>query len=513
MNTICTILLAVLSIWDYPARQPAHETLKTQFVFALKNGETKKRIDICRQAVAVFPEDPTWRYNLACSLAYMKDKTAAFDELEQAIDLGFRDRNAIANDPDFKSIAKMRRFKELLDYADEQKGSPLFTGPLAYMNASGYAGEKILLSSPNLSWNFDWGCFDVHLQLIGGGDNGNSSDIYFNRDGGHSMVAVTNFPGLTAVGLDQEGAARGANLDIPNMRFDYPVFGNCSRALTVGPMWRSLPRMLTTGEARKLVLMEKFYLTNQIWAFPVVNDYGPLGTNGDVFASVTPYWIPVVGKSWSDLPFVNAALRTSAALKQAGVKNEIVRAGMLGPVMQWLLRTSIKGVDGDTYLTAKAHPTAFAAKEMDFSRMVAKAKSLTKEAIPPVAIIKNVESGKPLVGDGRKRSELTYATHFAWAFILRDKEPRRSFKVTASGGDELAFAIVHDERGAAKLSRTSFDEATVEIDKALMSPTNRIDLAVFARKRNGEFGAPSFVCFGTLDGEAPYIDPMLKEQE
>ena len=93
------ILLAVLSIWDYPARFQAHDSLRRQFVAAVREGDTKTMEETCRKGVRVLPDDPTWRFNLACSLAYFPKRTdEAFDELEKAIDLGFRDRKKIEGD-------------------------------------------------------------------------------------------------------------------------------------------------------------------------------------------------------------------------------------------------------------------------------------------------------------------------------------------------------------------------------------------------------------------------------
>lgn len=90
MNALC-LLLAVLSIWDYPARFPAHDRLSRQFRVAVREGDTATMEETCRKGVKLLPDDPTWHYNLACSLAYFANRTEeAFDELETAIDLGFR---------------------------------------------------------------------------------------------------------------------------------------------------------------------------------------------------------------------------------------------------------------------------------------------------------------------------------------------------------------------------------------------------------------------------------------
>ena len=68
MNAAC-ILLALLSIWDYPARFPEHNRLCRQFRVAVREGDTATMEETCRKGVRLLPDDPTWHFNLACSLA------------------------------------------------------------------------------------------------------------------------------------------------------------------------------------------------------------------------------------------------------------------------------------------------------------------------------------------------------------------------------------------------------------------------------------------------------------
>ena len=119
MTALC-IVLAALSIWDYPSRHLEHTRLRDQFVLAARSGDTAKMQALCRKGVELLPDDPTWHYNLACSLAYVKDgHEAALDELEKAIDLGFRNAEAIRKDNDLARLSSHRRFAELQEYAKE----------------------------------------------------------------------------------------------------------------------------------------------------------------------------------------------------------------------------------------------------------------------------------------------------------------------------------------------------------------------------------------------------------
>lgn len=507
---IAAALLAAMSVLEYPSRQQAHDQLRAQFIEAVRTGDTETMRETCEKGVALLPDDPTWRYNLACALSYYKDQEAALDTLEKAIDLGFRDAEQILGDRDLKRLGGNARFKELVEEARRLQGKPILMGPLSATPATGIFGESVAVGEQNLSWDFDAGCFDVRMNLAAASSGGNTGDLYVNRDAGHSVPVVTNWPGLTPVRFDSRLRESGLTLDFPNMLFPYPVFGNCSRALTTGPYWRSIPRALMTTEAHRLKAMHKFYLSNQIWCFPVTDDYN-FATNkfGDVFFSVTPYWIATQGISWSDQYYLRLALEISRSLP-AATKREAVRRKILAPTIQYILRRSLRTCrEDDDYLTAKAHPTCFPPNGIDRERMKKLASSLKPSQLPPVASIIGVNAeGEQYKG---ALPELTYLTPCAWAFVLRSSAPKRSFalKAVSPGASELTFAIVHDENGAASLERLGADTARITLDKSLMTPTNRVDLAVFARTNKSGWGAPSFISFAVANHSVPYSDPVL----
>ncbi len=508
MNILCCLMLAVLSVWDYPARQPRHESLRAQFLAANQKGDLTARVAACRKGVDLLPEDPTWAYNLACSLALTGKTSEALDALERAIDLGFRNADMIAGDGDFVKIAGMPRFKELVKDARESVNRPILFGPGATIPATGLAGKPLALGAHNLMWDLEAGCFDAKINLLPSGGVFDGF-LYMNRDGRHSLLAVTNYPGLTPVALDQDGRTRGFDLDFPNLNFSLPVFGNCSRGLVTGPYWRSIPRAMMTNNARQMSLYHRFYRSNQVWVFPAVYDYDFVSTNafGDVFTSVTPYWITTQGRSWSDQYYLRAALDATRAMPLA-VRKEIVSRGLLAPTLQTLLRKSLRTVKTEAdYLTAKAHPTAFPPNGLDLARLKKEASALTAETLPPVATIAGVRVGKTATQPAIP--ELTYLSPCAWSFILRAPDATRSFIVHATGGAEYAFAAVHDERGAATVTKLSVDAVRVTIDRTKLSFTNRVDVAVFARNPKTDWGAPAFVSFAVVDPTAPYADPVL----
>ena len=505
----CAILavVAVLSVWDYPSRQQEHSRLRRQFIAAMRSGDTATMEETCSKGVKLLPDDPTWRFNLACSLAYFPKRTKdALDALEKAIDLGFRDADAIAKDADLKRIANERRFEELVEYAKEMSHRPLLLGPLATVDATGVFGTSMTLGEQNLGWDFDFGCFVAHMKMATASAGGNTGDLYMNRDNGHSPLDVASYPGITTVGFDSEGRRRGMDTDVPNVLFPYPVFGNSSRAFTAGPYWRSLPRMLMTLEAWRMQTMLRFYLSNQTWVFPANADIAPLGTNGDVFASIAPYWITTAGRSYSDMPYVRGALKASAAFP-AETKRELVRRGLLAPTIQTLIRKSLKDVRSEEdYLGARAHPTAFPANGLDVQRLAAAAAGMTPAQIPPLAPLA-VAAGK--TKDTPTLPELTYLTPFAAAFVLRAEDETRSFVISSKGADEFSFVQTHGVGVDVKIERPRPNVAKVTIGRNGLSPTNRVDITVVARSKGTGWGAPSYVSFARMDPAAPYSDPAL----
>ena len=503
------VVLAVLSIWDYPARQQQHELLRAEFVQAVRSADTRKMAEVSRKGVELLPDDPTWAYNLACSLAYRDNPDDAFDQLEKAIDLGFRDADAIAADADLKRISGLRRFKELVQYARESADRPIMVGPLAVADATGVVGGSLALGEQNMLWDFDAGCFVAKMSLAPGVADGNSGDLYVNRDGGHSRLVVTNYPGVTEVKLDRDGRERRLDLDFPNTRFPYPVFGNCSRAYLGDDYWRSIPRAMMTTSTRQLRTMASLYVDNQTWVFPANADFPPVGTNGDVFASVAPYWLVTQGRSWSDQYYLKAALEASRSFDQ-GVKREIVSKKLLAPTVMTLIRKSLKGVKGeDDYLTAKAHPTCMPPDGLDLARLKKLASEMRVPAVPPLVRITRL--GAPV--DKRPDvPELTYFTPFAAAFVLRSPDEKRTFAFVADGACEIAYRIVHDPLGAAKIKEQKGVAALVAIDRTKLAGTARVDLAVFGRNPGTGWGAPAYVSFSVVDVDAPYHDPALVPQ-
>ena len=508
MSAFVCLLLATLSVWDYPQLQFRHENLRARYVAVSKAGAVDEMERIAREGTELLPEDPVWRYNHACALAYGKDHEAALDELERAVELGFTDVEQIRSDPDLTRLSAEARFGDILTYARRLKSRPVLDGPMAATPLRGLMGKPQTLGGANLRWNLDAGCFEAEMELVAAGPRGgNEGDLYVNLDRGHSYLGDTNFVGLTRVRFDSEAARRELDVNYPLTVFPYPVFGNCSRAYKDPVTWRSIPRMVMTQQFFRLRTFDRLYRSNQVWVYPACNDIPPLGTNGDVFASVAPYWILTQGRSYSDLPYLRAALKASAAFPPE-TKREMLARGLLAPTIQMLLRRSLKAVRTEAdYLTPAAHPTAFPAGGLDVKRLVAMAGALKVEDLAPIA---NLQVLQQAVDVPPGRPEPTYASPCSCAFVLRASDAVRYYRVRAFGGEEYAFVQVHGAPGAIEVSEIEKDFAQLVVHRDLLSPTNRADLAVFAKSKTSGWGAPSFVSFAVVDPKAPYCDWLLQ---
>ena len=77
-------------------------------------GRFEKGLEVDQELVRRAPQDPTARYNLACSLALLTRTEEALDSLEQAVALGYRDPEHMIADQDLASLREEPRFVELV---------------------------------------------------------------------------------------------------------------------------------------------------------------------------------------------------------------------------------------------------------------------------------------------------------------------------------------------------------------------------------------------------------------
>jgi tetratricopeptide (TPR) repeat protein len=79
-----------------------------------RQGRIADGLKMDRRLVKLQPGNATAHYNLACSLALLKRKSAALRELQRAVNLGYRDFDWMQQDPDLEALKHDPAFLALL---------------------------------------------------------------------------------------------------------------------------------------------------------------------------------------------------------------------------------------------------------------------------------------------------------------------------------------------------------------------------------------------------------------
>ena len=208
---------------------------------------------------------------------------------------------------------------------------------------------------------------------------GHAGDYYDNRDGGHSPLELARYPQLRPLLYLESQREQKKDYGPPSEIRPETVIGNASLASSaVGGA--SIPRLLSSTREGMAFLAGQ-YLANQLYIYPEHQDHDPTGEGlsgyGDLYATNTPYLLISQGSSGSDQTLLNAVAMTLASFPPA-VKEELRRQKLLMPVVQQILRSSLKSVKGrEDYLTAVAHPSVFAAEAIDEEKMMRTAQAMT----------------------------------------------------------------------------------------------------------------------------------------
>ncbi len=90
----------------------------------MRQGEHARAAVALSVATEARPETPYLWYNLACARARSGSRGPALDALEQAVALGFDDRDLMASDEDLKSLRDEARFQALVAPPGEAGAAP-----------------------------------------------------------------------------------------------------------------------------------------------------------------------------------------------------------------------------------------------------------------------------------------------------------------------------------------------------------------------------------------------------
>lgn len=90
----------------------------------LQLGRTSEVIALDQRLIELRPTDPDVRYNLACSLALVRQYERAANELYHAIELGFRDVESLNSDPDLAGLRAHPAFGKVRACLSRLKARP-----------------------------------------------------------------------------------------------------------------------------------------------------------------------------------------------------------------------------------------------------------------------------------------------------------------------------------------------------------------------------------------------------
>ena len=533
---------AVTNVFEYPLVFQRHQQLNSEMQRAMHQRDIVAMERVCRAGVALLPENPVWRYNLACALAVQKRQAEALEALNRAVDLGFRDTRAIAGDEDLASLHDLPAFQQLQAKARKLQGQPVEGQPLLAPNP--VSNNIAYVTASNTSWDLETGHFMSFFTMPSNPPPpsafaprwsgpasalirpwmsanlaaGNYGDFYDNRDDNHSRLDCTPFAGLIPIQYDTEARRYGAHYGLNQFLYNGVVLGNSSVALTSGPYWRSLPRGALT-EGSTIAFLFTQYMRNHLYCYPSHHDYDTRGL-GDLYPVNQPYLLISQGSSGSDQPFRQAAAATLAAL-QPETKRYLVAHGLITPTLQMLLRASQKClVRPDDYLTGAAHPAAFDANQLNVDQMVRMAHELSISDIPPVVALRTLADSRATPGldfFDAVAAETLYDSPCAISRVIRSTAHRHTLTIDAqltampTNGWRLNWVVLSGDPQKVALRPLKADNSQLEISVTYPGgrfpsvagqplQSSRVDIGIIA-SRGSHYSAPSFVSFFYLNNE------------
>lgn len=542
------------NVFDLPRIHALQVRAHRQVASLMAGQEYAKAEELLETAIERIPHDQNTRYNLACVLARQSKTDKAFEQLQKAVELGWRNREHVAEDADLKNLRKDERFEEILKACDAPPPKEPAGWKFSITPAKPHDGQ-VEVSEDCTGYDAKTGMLRAFFQppadakdrpivknfgeagkrLLewseAGTAAGNAGDFYDNHDSDHSNMKYAAFPQLTRIEFSESAKKRGLHHGLQH-RFLYNTvtIGNSSTAITQGPHWRCQGRYALTRSGGPETLARQ-YLSNHLYFYPEHRDHDPGhngkdgGGHGDVFPANTPYLILSQGSSGSDRAFMNAIAATLAAFRPE-VKKKLKDAGLLMPTVQMIFRMSNKQVASpDDYRTGKAHPTVFDRKQLDAVKMVEMAHDMTTDSLPPFCQIEVLEENTGEVGrdyfDVGPREKL-FDTPCAVARVVKSSKYFRRLIVSAEksrdlNGKPLSYhwAVLRGDAERIKIKPLDETGSRAELvipyhNRRPISPgskmeSNRVDIGVFANNGDSD-SAPAFVSLFYLDNEKRTYD-------
>lgn len=343
---------------------------------------------------------------------------------------------------------------------------------------------------------------------------------YENRDGQHSPLNTALYPQLQV--LKESGNEKGAATHIRLQ----PTLGNCSMASGATQLG-CLPRIYMMDPGGNRFLAQQ-YLSNNLFIYPEHQDYdigaNGVGGYGDMLPLNTPCLLISQGSSFTDQPFLQALLSTTAALPP-DTQKLLIEKHLLMPTLQSIFRRSNKVVQTpEDYFTGKAHPPVFDGTQIDEEKMVNIAHDMTPAKIPPVVALHvieetGIEPGKNFFELAGPHPWRLSDTPVSIARILRGNKAEHGMligfektlnlvkaplqmRATVLQGDPRFVHIESEPGGDVMRIRVRWEPP---VTAATGIRSHRIDIGVFA-DNGSSISTPAIISFYMLPNEMHFYD-------
>lgn len=237
---------------------------------------------------------------------------------------------------------------------------------------------------------------------------------------------------------------------------------------------------------------------------------------GEALPANVPFHFALEGEKFS-VSNVQDILNTTCAAIPKDLRAKLDRAHLLGPTLQWFVRfIRCNSTKPDDYLKPANHPAVFRESDFNPTNLPLFAGQLRPQDIPPAATIELVEETfrKGLAVPPTEAGvdfpgtlpETTFATPFGIGLVLRAPQGIRLFRCRAKAWPNanlnatFAWKALTPGISISSWNRDLWPQnghALVRIDRRGARPGQRFDVAVFAKGRNGLWGAPSILSFYT----------------
>ncbi len=357
--------------------------------------------------------------------------------------------------------------------------------------------------------------------------------MYENRDGGHSMLDVKVYPQLQLLNPTVEEKASKHDIGPASLVRQFPVFGNCSMAAPADK-GGSLPRMYLLAQSG-FDFLNNQYLHNNLYFYPEHQDYDS-GYNGqpgwgDLYPANSPYMVISQGSSFTDQPFLQAFLATTAAFTPE-TQALLIKSHALAPTLQSIFRKSNRMVKSDEdYLNGKAHPPVFDGAQIDEEKMVLLAHGMTRATLPPVVILNilkedSMTADKHFFEASNIKDEKLGTSLGAIARVFRGTTQQRHYTLSAKKSADfmqrpltIKWVLLQGDPNLVKIEPSNDgmeSNITVSWHPEIRADTgitsHRVDIGVFANNGTG-WSAPGLFSIYMLPNEARFYDAEGRLEE